>query len=124
MNILQSLLVTGGTIAGSLLTALYFFQEKLLYHPTLLTREYEQNPEDYSMRYVDADIVTEDGVRLHAWLILQPQSLSAATFLYFHGNAGNISHRFVSYMLSSPLIFTLSYTHTLTSFHYTDACKP
>lgn len=93
MNIFQSLMVAGGTIAGSMLAALYVFQEKLLYHPSLPSREYEEKPDDYNMRYVDADIVADDGVKLHAWLILQPESQGAATFLYFHGNAGNISHR-------------------------------
>lgn len=93
MNLLQSLFVAGGTVAGSLLAALYVFQEKLLYHPSLPTREYEKKPDDYAMRYMDADIVTDDGVKIHAWLITQPQSTQAATFLYFHGNAGNLGHR-------------------------------
>lgn len=93
MNLLSSLLVTGGTIAGSLLTALYVFQEKLLYHPSLPSREYEKKPDDYAMTYVDAEIVAEDGVKIHAWLITQPNSTNASTFLYFHGNAGNLSHR-------------------------------
>lgn len=93
MNIILSLLVTSGTVVGSLLTALFVFQEKLLYHPSLPTREYEKKPDDFAMRYVDADIVAEDGVHVHAWLIMQPHSSTAATFLYFHGNAGNLSHR-------------------------------
>lgn len=93
VNIIQSILVAGGTIASSFIAALYVFQEKLLYHPNLPTREYERQPDDLSMRYSDVDVITEDGIRLHAWLILQPDSQNASTFLYFHGNAGNISHR-------------------------------
>lgn len=99
MNLLQSLLVAGGTVAGSFLTALYVFQEKLLYHPSLPTREYEKKPDDFAMRYVDAEIIAEDGVKIHGWLITQPNSMQAATFLYFHGNAGNISHRYICFLL-------------------------
>ncbi len=32
-----------------------------------------------------------DGVKLHAWYI--PHQEAAATFMFFHGNAGNLSHR-------------------------------
>lgn len=93
MNILQTLLLATGALASSLVTALYVFQEKLLYHPSIPTREYEQNPGDFGLPYRDVDIVGDDGVRIHAWLITQEQSTHAATFLYFHGNAGNIGHR-------------------------------
>ncbi|CDF39559.1 unnamed protein product [Chondrus crispus] len=93
MNLLHSLVLATGSVVGSVLAALYVFQEKLLYHPTLPTRRYEKKPDDYAMRYTDAHIVAADGVRIHAWLITQPRSTAAATFLYFHGNAGNLSHR-------------------------------
>jgi len=39
-----------------------------------------------------------DGTRLHAVFIGQPDSVvrrNAVTFLYFHGNAGNMGHRLV-----------------------------
>jgi len=93
MNLLQALLLASGTIAGSLIAALYTFQEKLLYHPNIPTRDYENKPDNFDMPFTDVDIVAEDGVRIHAWLITQSQSKDAATFLYFHGNAGNIGHR-------------------------------
>lgn len=43
------------------------------------------------MEYEDAILDTEDGVRLHGWFI--PHQNASRTVLFFHGNAGNISHR-------------------------------
>jgi fermentation-respiration switch protein FrsA (DUF1100 family) len=39
----------------------------------------------------DVWLLTSDGVRLHAWWILVPQT--SFVTLYLHGNAGNITHR-------------------------------
>ncbi len=41
----------------------------------------------------DARITTSDGVRLHAWWMGVPGSEIVTLFL--HGNAGNVTHRFV-----------------------------
>ncbi len=51
-------------------------------------------PADAGMDYEDLEIVTDDGERLHAWYI--PASDPRGVLLFFHGNAGNISHRLVS----------------------------
>eukprot|EP00172_Hildenbrandia_rubra_P001328 Plantae.Rhodophyta-Hildenbrandia_rubra.ctg18693.p1 GENE.Plantae.Rhodophyta-Hildenbrandia_rubra.ctg18693~~Plantae.Rhodophyta-Hildenbrandia_rubra.ctg18693.p1 ORF type:complete len:288 (+),score=34.23 Plantae.Rhodophyta-Hildenbrandia_rubra.ctg18693:475-1338(+) len=94
MGLWQALAATGAGVVGALVGALYLFQEMLVYHPSIPTREYEEKPNGYAMHYEDVSIITEDNVRLHAWLITRPQdSLSSPTFLYFHGNAGNIGHR-------------------------------
>lgn len=83
-----------GGIGASFVAGLYAFQEKLLYHPSIPTRDYENTPDDWNMPYRDVNFVASDGTKLHAWLITQAQSpRSAATFIYFHGNAGNIGHR-------------------------------
>ncbi|MDI6853843.1 MAG: alpha/beta hydrolase [Deltaproteobacteria bacterium] len=47
-------------------------------------------PADYGLEYEEVVFPAEDGVRLHGWWV--PQA-GAPTFLWFHGNAGNISHR-------------------------------
>lgn len=57
------------------------------------TREYVESPSDYNLSFTDVDLVTSDSVKLHAWFILAPGASSSATFIYFHGNAGTISHR-------------------------------
>ena len=41
----------------------------------------------------DVWLLTSDGVRLHAWWVMVPQA--SLVTLYLHGNAGNISHRFM-----------------------------
>lgn len=95
MNLWQGIAISAATIGGSLLSCLYAFQEKLIYHPAIPTRNYENKPDDFGMDYVDVDIQTEDRVHIHAWLIKQQEPKDAATLIYFHGNAGNISHRYV-----------------------------
>jgi len=41
----------------------------------------------------DVWLLTSDGVRLHAWLAMAPQA--PLVTLYLHGNAGNVTHRFL-----------------------------
>jgi len=41
----------------------------------------------------DVWLLTPDGVRLHAWLVRAPQA--SLVTLYLHGNAGNLTHRFL-----------------------------
>jgi fermentation-respiration switch protein FrsA (DUF1100 family) len=48
-------------------------------------------PADWKLPYEDVFFVTEDGVRLHGWFV--PGQGSPVTLLWYHGNAGNISHR-------------------------------
>mmetsp|Transcript_76166 Transcript_76166/g.227005 ORF Transcript_76166/g.227005 Transcript_76166/m.227005 type:complete len:401 (+) Transcript_76166:78-1280(+) len=57
-----------------------------------------RSPATWRLPYEDAWIFTEDGTRLHAWFVYQaPEKLTEGevpyTFVYFHGNAGNIGHR-------------------------------
>lgn len=93
MHLIRTVLYAGTAIAGTLLTALYVLQEKILYYPSIPSREYIRTPDRLGLVYSDVDLVTDDNVKLHAWLITQNDSKNAPTFIYFHGNAGNISHR-------------------------------
>lgn len=57
-----------------------------------------RSPERWGLPFEDVKIVTEDGVKLHAWLVYQPEDVCEElgvpyTLVYFHGNAGNIGHR-------------------------------
>jgi fermentation-respiration switch protein FrsA (DUF1100 family) len=47
-------------------------------------------PADVGLTYQDVSIETTDGVTLHGWFIA---GQSSQVLLFFHGNAGNISHR-------------------------------
>lgn len=86
MNLLQAIAVTVSGLVGTLVAVLFTFQENLIYHPSLPAREYAEDPSDHAMPYEDVEIVADDGVRIHAWLIRRQDSASAPTFVYFHGN--------------------------------------
>ena len=49
-----------------------------------------QDPGDRGLDYEDATFTTADGVRLHGWFV---PGQGEITWVWFHGNAGNISHR-------------------------------
>ncbi len=51
----------------------------------------EGTPDEWGMPYEEIYFTTDDGLRLHGWLI--PGTGSPITLLWFHGNAGNVSHR-------------------------------
>jgi uncharacterized protein len=70
---------------------MWMFQHRLLYLPEVGGREIEATPADVGLAYEDLDLVTDDGVRLHGWFV--PAAPERAAILFFHGNAGNISHR-------------------------------
>lgn len=90
-------LYTGGAVCASALMLLYVFQDKLLYFPTppgasRFTKDNPpgyRSPADYSIEFEDLMIPTSDGVRIHAWLMKQPQPKARATIVFFHGNAGS-----------------------------------
>lgn len=60
-----------------------------------------ENPEGWQhpkqqhslMNYEDVYISTQDGCKLHAWFIYQPDRYRRPTLVYFHGNAGNVGFR-------------------------------
>jgi len=47
-------------------------------------------PAHYNLEYEEVWFTAAEGVRLHGWWV---PKLGCPTFLWFHGNAGNISHR-------------------------------
>ncbi|MBW1916385.1 MAG: alpha/beta hydrolase, partial [Deltaproteobacteria bacterium] len=52
----------------------------------------EATPKDYQLEaYEDVFFSAQDGTRLHGWFVDGPDE--RAVLLWFHGNAGNISHR-------------------------------
>jgi hypothetical protein len=70
--------------------AVYFMQSRMLYLPGVPGRTLSATPSDIGMDYQDVYIETTDGVTLHGWFIA---GRSSQVLLFFHGNAGNISHR-------------------------------
>lgn len=55
------------------------------------THRWMMTPADLDLEAEDVFLTPEPGVQLHAWFFPHPQPL--ATFLFCHGNAGNVSHR-------------------------------
>jgi len=97
-------LVVVGFLA--LLAFLLVKQSDLLYQPSAggMSRRVKDNPpgmrrpEEVGLTHYECveDLVADDGTRLAAWMLFSAVPLSAngcATFIYLHGNAGNIGHR-------------------------------
>ena len=57
------------------------------------TRELEGTPEDFELPYENVFFPAADGTRLHGWFVSATRPEVTGTLLWFHGNAGNISHR-------------------------------
>jgi len=73
-----------------LVVLVYLVQGRMLYLPGVPGRALTMTPIDVGMEYQDVSIETADGVTLHGWFI---KGQSSRVLLFFHGNAGNISHR-------------------------------
>lgn len=84
---------------AAIVLLLFVFQSRLVYLPQI-GREITVTPRAYGLDHESVDIRTGDGEILHAWWV--PASARAprgrGIVLFFHGNAGNISHR-LDYLL-------------------------
>jgi dipeptidyl aminopeptidase/acylaminoacyl peptidase len=76
---------------GVLLGYVYFFQARLIYFPNIGIGFGRAVPSDIGLDYEDVVFKTTDGVQLHGWYVSADQA--RGVILFFHGNAGNISHR-------------------------------
>jgi fermentation-respiration switch protein FrsA (DUF1100 family) len=99
--LLTRYLLLGLTLYLGLLLFLYLYQPHLIYLPDIPTRAIVATPAQIGLEYESVELTTEDGVRLHGWYLPHPEP--RATLLFFHGNAGNISHRLESLRLFHEL---------------------
>ncbi|MEJ2178944.1 MAG: alpha/beta hydrolase [Gammaproteobacteria bacterium] len=67
---------------------MYVKQPGMIFFPT---KELSDSPGNWGMQYEDVVLHTADGIQLHGWFIAKQNAKK--TLLFFHGNAGNISHR-------------------------------
>ena len=110
---MRSILTIMGVAAGLyvlLAATLYWMQERLVFLPNLPGRVLETTPRVLGLDYQDVRFETDDGVLLHGWYVRAPES--RGTVLFFHGNAGNISHRLdsISIFVSLGLdVFIIDY---------------
>lgn len=63
-------------------------EEKLIFFPDARVA---RTPANWGLKFEDIYFIARDGVRLNGWFIPHPEATT--TLLWFHGNAGNISHR-------------------------------
>ena len=75
-------------LLGVLMFAACRPEDSLIFQPT---SEIINTPREVGLDFQDVFFITADGVRLHGWFI--PHREASFTLLWFHGNAGNISHR-------------------------------
>lgn len=80
---------------AAIVMLVYFFQPRLVYFPQI-GRDIVGTPQAYGLDFESVNIPTGDGETLHAWWV--PAQDARGTILFFHGNAGNISHR-IDYLL-------------------------
>jgi fermentation-respiration switch protein FrsA (DUF1100 family) len=62
-------------------------EERLIYFPQ---KALDSRPSDWGLSSEDLSVTSADGVRLAGWWI---RGRGRAVLVYFHGNAGNVSHR-------------------------------
>ena len=86
-------LLAAAAVIALLLMGLRSFVGAMTFHPG---KNIAATPADVDLPYEEARILTDDGESLGAWFIPGPEGRqpgSGLTLLFFHGNAGNISHR-------------------------------
>jgi fermentation-respiration switch protein FrsA (DUF1100 family) len=101
MRTLITLLAGIGVIYVVLGALLYFLQGSLVFLANMPGRALDATPGDIGLTYEDVHIATSDGERLHGWYV--PAAAARGVLLFFHGNAGNISHRLESIAIFNRL---------------------
>jgi len=91
MRTLINLLSIAAGIYVLLSLALYLLQSKMVFLSDLPGRALTASPDDMGLEYENVALTTSDGERLHGWYVPAPGRRGVV--LFFHGNAGNISHR-------------------------------
>jgi fermentation-respiration switch protein FrsA (DUF1100 family) len=86
-RVLRMLGLVAGTYLGIILVLLAL-ENSLVYHPIPASVEWWPPP---GPEVRDVYLTTADGTRIHAWWY--PKEGADGALLYFHGNAGNLSHR-------------------------------
>ncbi len=76
---------------GALVLLVSCSQSRMIYFPDMPSRELTATPRQIGLAYESVEFTTADGVKLHGWFV--PAAEPRGTLLFFHGNAGNISHR-------------------------------
>ncbi|MDH3589069.1 MAG: alpha/beta fold hydrolase [Gammaproteobacteria bacterium] len=109
MRTIVLLLGLGGLLYAGLALYIWLFQSRFIYFPNEPTRQLQATPLDTGLDFVDVRFDASDGVSLHGWFV---PGGNGPVILFFHGNAGNISHRLDSIRLFNRLgadVFIIDY---------------
>jgi uncharacterized protein len=90
MRMIFNLVITIATVYLVLVLLVFWWQSRLIYFPGI-GREIVIEPDQAGLDYESIEISTADQQTLHGWFV--PAAEDKGTVLFFHGNAGNISHR-------------------------------
>jgi len=101
LSTVLSILVLVAAGYATVLLAAFAFQSRLVYFPNVPSRTVGPGPDSIGLAYEAFEILTEDGIKLDAWYV--PVREPRGTVLFFHGNAGNISHRLDSMRVFNEL---------------------
>jgi pimeloyl-ACP methyl ester carboxylesterase len=96
MRTLISLLSIVASIYVLLALTVYLLQGKMVFLSGLPGRALTASPGDIGLDYQDVSLTTGDNERLHGWYVpatSHRSTIGKGVVLFFHGNAGNISHR-------------------------------
>ena len=88
------LVIIGICAYVALCAYVYYIQSNLIYYPDMSGRNLVATPDNIGLAYQDINFITADNIKLHGWFI--PHDKAKKTVVFFHGNAGNISHRLES----------------------------
>jgi fermentation-respiration switch protein FrsA (DUF1100 family) len=102
-RMLGELLIPVAIAYGAVLLLVFVFQSHLVFYPGM-GREVMLSPQSYGLRYETVELQTSDGERLQAWWV--PAEDARGVVLFFHGNAGNISHRLDYLLMFNRLRYT------------------
>ena len=91
MRTLVSIFTIAISVYLVLALVLYLFQGRMVFLSNFPDRALGASPSEIGLNYEDVSLTTSDNERLHGWYI--PAVDSRGVLLFFHGNAGNISHR-------------------------------
>jgi len=91
MRTLVSVLTFAASAYLALMLVIYLLQGRMVFLANTPGRTLTATPEDIGLAYENVSLTTPDKETLHGWYV--PAADSAGVVLFFHGNAGNISHR-------------------------------
>ena len=95
MRMLFSLSIVAAIAYCALALVIFIAQPGLIYYPEP-GRNIIAAPDYVGLAHEPVEISTTNGETLHGWFV--PAPAAKGTMLFFHGNAGNISHR-MEYLL-------------------------